>query len=398
MATRRRPSRTSGGGAAGSGAPSVGNTATFKYLDTAAVQKHCKKEKDAIEKECKPESEDDKKKRQKGKGGLLGKLKLPKAAGNGKPGSAWVGDHCEFLMFKPGSADEMFGELSGLPEQLAKDLGVNALEAVKDKAADMLADAVKKKVAKLVAKQALIRVGSFLAGPWVGIAVNIAMSADAANDLANAIKEFPDLKDKVVEASKALEAAQKQIADMKGLLDRYIDPKTGKLNKDALISDTMEGAARLNPCIRARRCQLVPFNQTHGKAPLAGKGCCPGQTGHHVLPSSMFKDCPDYKEEQAPTVCAEGATNSHGSHGKLHRSLRGILEKDYGSTPYGSPLSKKDAIDAGADSVQRVFPESKCSEKCLKAQLEAHYKALNCTPKKANGYAGNGGEAVRNTE
>jgi GHH signature containing HNH/Endo VII superfamily nuclease toxin 2 len=368
----------------------VGNTATFKYLDTAAVKKHCQNDKDAIERECKPESEDDKKKRQKGKGGLLSKLKLPKAAGNGKPDSAWIGDHCEFLMFKPGSADEMFGELSGLPEQMAKDLGVKALESAKDKAADMLADAVKKKVAKMAAKQAILRVGSFLAGPWVGIAVNVAMTADGANDLAKAVKEFPELRDKVVEASKALEAAEKQIKDIKGLLDGYKDPKTGELNKNKLISDMMEGAARLNPCITARRCQLVPFNQTYGAAPLAGKGCCPGQSGHHVLPSSMFKDCPQYDEKHAPTICAEGATNAHGSHGKLHKNLKQVLDKEYASTAYGSPMSRKDAIDAGVESVQRTFPDARCSEQCLRAQLESHYKKIKCKPKKANGFSGNG--------
>jgi hypothetical protein len=384
-----------GGGKNGSpksGGSSIANTPSRHYRDTAAFKKNCQKELKEIEEKCKPESDEAKEKRRKGKGGLLGKLKPPAMTKGGKPGSEWIGDHCEFLMFKPRSANDMFDELKGLPDQLAEQLGMKALEALERKAEEVLMNAVKSKLKKIAVKQALVRVGAFLGGPVVGIAVNIAMTADGARDVMKAMNEFPEYKQKLEDAKKAVEQASKQVKDLKELRDRYIDPKTGELNKDALVSDTMEGAARMNPCVTARRCNLVPYRRTENPEALNGKGCCPGQTGHHVLPSAMFAHCSNYtdaKKDNAPTVCVEGATNTHGSHGKMHRSLKAIQD-DRKSVPTGGTMSKADAIDDGVESVQRTFPEAKCSEKCLKAQLESFYQKLNCKPKKESGLPGGG--------
>jgi GHH signature containing HNH/Endo VII superfamily nuclease toxin 2 len=382
-----------GGGKPRRGKPSVGNTATFPYLDSKAVTKHCDDEKKAIDQQCKPESDDAKTRRMQGKGGLLGKLKLPKKPdSSAKPGGQWIADHCEFLMFKPRSATEMFSELENLPGQMAQQMGTKALEAAHNKAKEVLEKAVEKKLAKMGAKQLAGRVGSFLGGPWTGIGVNIAMTASGAHDMATALEELPDLKGELDSARRALDDATQKVKEAQSALDRY-KKADGSLNADALISDTMEGAARTNPCITARRCQLVPYNQTQNPAALNGKGCCPGQTGHHVLPSAMFEHCDNYNSSQAanaPTICVEGATNSHGSHGRIHGGLKRVLERDYPNIPYGAAMPSKDATQAGVDSVQEIFPESKCSEKCLKAQLDDYYKKLNCKPKKANGFSSNG--------
>ncbi len=374
------------------GAPSVGNTATFPYLDSKAVKKYCGKEKERIEEACKPEDDNAKAQRHAKRSGPLSKLKLPKHTGTGSGGTAWLGDHCDFLMFKPGSADDLFKEMSELPAKAAEQLGMKALEAVEQKAIDALERAVKKKLAKMALKQGFIRVASFLGGPVVGIAVNVAMTADAARDLANAIHEFPELKKEIENARRAIDTATQKVKEMESLLDRYKDPKTGALKRDALVSDAMEGAARTNDCVTARRCQLVPFNQTGHAAALNGKGCCPGQTGHHLLPEAMFDHCKNYGTSQhsnAPTMCVEGANNSLGSHGKAHKSLLGVLSKDHKKVPFGGAMTKTDAIDAGVESVRHTFPESKCSEACLKAQLKDFYDKLNCRPKKESGIAGN---------
>jgi hypothetical protein len=125
---------------------------------------------------------------------------------------------------------------------------------------------------------------------------------------------------------------------------------------------------------------------------MAGKGCCPGQTGHHLLPEAMFAHCPNYTSathKRAPTMCVEGANNSLGSHGKAHRSLARVLDSKHKTIPFGETMPKADAIDAGVESVRETFPESRCSKECLKAQLENFYKDVNCRPKKESGIAGN---------
>jgi hypothetical protein len=385
--TIKKPGEKGGGGKPRSSKPSVGNTASFPYLDSKTTKKPCAKEKNDIEEKCKPESDDVKAKRLQGEGGLLSKLKLPKKSGGGKKGAEWIGDHCEFLMLKPGSADDMFAELQNLPQQLAEQLGTKALEAVEEKATKALTHAVEKKLAKMGLKQLIPRVGSFFLGPWTGVAVNVAMTADGAHDLVKAAEEFPELKKEMENAKKALAEAKQKVSDLQSQLDKYKDEK-GNLKKDALISDTMQVAARTNDCITARRCQLVPYNQTGTAAAMNGKGCCPGQTGHHLLPEAMFDHCKNYGPAQhanAPTICVEGATNRHGSHGAAHEKLHTVLENKHPNIPFGSTMPKKDAINAGVEAARDAFPEARCSEECLKAQLEDFYKKLNCKPHKESG-------------
>jgi len=368
------------------------NTPTKLYADTFNKHPDCVGNKNAIEEKCKPETEHEKKNRQKSKNGLLGKLKLPSHAGKAKkPGAQWINDHCEFLMIKPSSPEGMFAELQSIPGKLADELGTKALDAAKSKAQEKLTSAVEKKLAKMGLKQLVTRVGSFLGGPWTGAAVNIAMTADGANDIKNAIDEFPDLKREVEEAAKQLEDVQKKVADLQNELDKYKDPKSASgYNEQAVVSDMMYGAAEMNPCIRARRCALVPYNQTENPASSRGNGCCPGQSGHHLLPSAMFDGCDDYKESKAPTICVEGTNNTHGSHGVIHGKMNDILEDKFPKTPKGAPIPKDKAIDSGAESVEKAFPESKCNKECLKAQLKAYYDNLKCTPKKNAGLPGSG--------
>jgi DNA-binding protein H-NS len=393
MTKRKAKTQASAGTPASkkAGGATVGNTPSFFYTATKVAKQDCAKDKAAIDKNCKPEKEDDKLKRQKSRNGLLSKIKLPTHGGKStKPDAQWINDHCEFLMIKPSSPEDMFKELSDIPAKMADDLGTKALETVKTKAQEKLTTAVEKKLAKMGLKQVAARLGSFLGGPWTGVAVNIAMTADGANDLKNAVEEFPDLKNEFEQAKQQLEAAEKKITEFTKEFDKYKDPtKASGFNEQAMVSDMMHGAAEMNPCIRARRCSLVPYNQTENPAAKNGKGCCPGQSGHHVLPSSMFKDCPDYKEAQAPTICVEGTTNSHGSHGLIHgklgEKLGDLMYVGGKKIPPGAPIMKKDAIDAGAKSVDDAFPLSKCDARCIKAQLSAFYDKLNCTAKNASG-------------
>lgn len=145
------------------GAP---NTRKHVYIDTAAAKADCAKDTGAIDKNCKPESQDEKNKRKKSQPGPLGKLKSPGQTGKAaNPNVQWVNDHCEFLMIKPSSPEEMFKELEKIPAQMAEELGTKALESIEAKVRGKLEEAVAKRAAKVLAKQGLIRVGSLLPLP-----------------------------------------------------------------------------------------------------------------------------------------------------------------------------------------------------------------------------------------
>lgn len=148
----------------------------------------------------------------------------------------------------------------------------------------------------------------------------------------------------------------------------------------------------------------MPFNKD-GAAKWAGKGCCPGQTGHHLLPDAMFRDaakgaaakkawaadpanryakgklksmprdklpkreCWDnYSEGKSPSICAEDNNQHMGSHGVMHgltqRKLRlkGALGK--------SNMPSTDARDLVLAEVSSTYG---CTKECLKEQLDAYY-------------------------
>jgi hypothetical protein len=176
--------------------------------------------------------------------------------------------------------------------------------------------------------------------------------------------------------------------------------------------------AQVDPCLRARKCLLVPYKnaasdgskdeeesakrtaetgkKTTVKSSKAksqakhGGGCCPGQTGHHILPNAMVEGagCPGYDYDSAPTMCLEGAKNgpTHGSHGMAHHRLKQAMDR-YRALTSKDKLSYEDAKEHAIDAVQRAGA-IQCERKCLEAQLDAHYK---CSGKELNADAGNGG-------
>lgn len=160
--------------------------------------------------------------------------------------------------------------------------------------------------------------------------------------------------------------------------------KNASKNPQKAAAEAMGVFSRLNPCTRARRCILVPYNKTGTLGSLGGHGCCPGQTGHHVLPHEMTKDgacpggTPGYTKGSAPTVCVEGVNNSHGTHGTIHKNLAKLMKDSTGPNILGfgrkDTLSYDEAANLGVESIRDTFPESRCRAKCLKAQLDAYYK------------------------
>jgi hypothetical protein len=151
-----------------------------------------------------------------------------------------------------------------------------------------------------------------------------------------------------------------------------------------------------NKCLAARRCMLVPYSST-GEQPT----CCPGETPHHLVEASGFfdrsRDDPGriqlagterYETDKAPCICATGINNNHGTHGIIHTFQSCAMPHPGNGTvtlTNGSTLnvggkddclsSYGEARDQSAEAVSKTFPESGCSEACIKAQLDAYHKS-----------------------
>ncbi len=159
-----------------------------------------------------------------------------------------------------------------------------------------------------------------------------------------------------------------------GSLSENIGKNPGEAND--ILADLQRTMAVANPCLRAKKCQLMSKN-TAGNEKSDTTGCCKGQTGHHLIPHSYFSNGPCGSKSdmgKTPTVCAEGDTHrkTNGSHGALHRNLDAVLRKT--ECVATGAVSYEDAREAAIESHKKTFPFSLCSRKCLRAQLDKGYK------------------------
>lgn len=140
-----------------------------------------------------------------------------------------------------------------------------------------------------------------------------------------------------------------------------------------------------NDCIKARKCMLVPYKPD--------SGCCPGQTGDHVIDAASFLDKAehkgqarnkrpkidgwgDYNVDKAPCICAEGPNQTTATHGQLH-VRRGVVAKGKGT------WSQREAAQTGAKAIVKTFPDSGCNQDCLEAQInQYHDTAKTSDPEK----------------
>jgi hypothetical protein len=385
------------------------NTGLFPYLSNRSTARHCKKEEKRIKRACADDDSDQSKKgRRKPKRNTRGADKDAK----GSPQPKWIQNHCNGLLSKKVSGsqyEDAFNEAAKEIEELKEYL--TSYETYLDAAKEVVTDWAKKKLAVLTAKAAVKQgIGSFL--PVVG---NIAMGAHSAYELSRAYSEIDDAWERIQNLADSVDS-------LKGVGDRYtklverIDAiRNGKPleihgNTDSpakVYADMQDMLAETNACLRARRCSLVPYEDDSETSPdkrrearAANKGgCCPGQTGHHLIPKGAIEakgdglGCPQYNEAMhsaAPTVCVEGKNQHAGSHGRIHRSVAGLQrrDKDAGTTKglisrrpivgADNSIEMDDLIEYGARSLQETFPLSRCSEECLLAQLRAFYKDGAC--------------------
>jgi hypothetical protein len=161
-------------------------------------------------------------------------------------------------------------------------------------------------------------------------------------------------------------------------------------------SKTKNSGYRNNPCVKAKRCMLVPKRRQKNKK----GGCCPGQTGHHIVPKHHFKDFPGYSQGDAPCVCVEGHTwhrddrSPFNQRDKTHPDMHDIQDanerlaidiveqaivggwQDVGNRKPDYAMSYDEARMGGIEAHKQSFPDCDppCSEKCLEAQINAYHR------------------------
>lgn len=406
------------------------NTGPIYYLSNKKVAKKCKNETNQIKKACDDDKAASKKqaKAAQAQNAKLGKLTdkvkegLASVEGDVKTlygyernaNNAWIEEHCDGLWIKPMAGKDGFDNFiesldkvrDGLEDEVRKvfkKAGIDIAEMAKEKAVDY-------------AEKALLREGAALTALAVPVAGEVIVLGVTAWNVIDGIWTAGSAVVKTVTVGKAAFAKYQELKPQLNILENMLSRTAAdKITPSTVLAEMMTVAAAANPCIQARRCVLVPFEETE-KVPKrgevealgagaaqarSGKGCCPGQTGHHVLPGAMFggengdpcapKDKPDekvYDHKKALVICAEGTGNRVGSHGEAHIALDDSM-KQYKITG-GETISYEKACAQGIDAVRRINPA--CSEKCFKAQLDAHYKdKLHCADAKLNAHSGMGG-------
>ena len=361
------------------------NTPTFPYLSRQSRYK-CNKEDERIERACKPETdESDSRKELRSKSPLLNALKGKRKASpkktNDKP--HWTDDHCDGLQVNLAShevgkayAQEMKEIYDKLPGEL------DVMQSLKSELQDMVADAGKKAAGKWLLKAGIKQA----AGTSVPLAGNVAMGIWSAVDAAMAIGDVKEIRKIAIESLEKLDVLEKQGKRLQGLADEFKDfdklsPKEQEEKVLKLGAEGQDVLATLNDCTRARKCSLVPKSKKDGSRNVEtadGMGCCGGQTGHHLIYGKMMEDAgcsKEYEYETAPTVCVEGFSQNHGSHGRVHDKMdEQVTGLANGKKLTNGTMSMDQAIDSAVKSHQEAFPASRCRESCIRAQLEEYYK------------------------
>jgi hypothetical protein len=388
-------------------AASAPNTPTAYYLDTEAARAKCAKDLRDMERKCAP----DDKNRHRGKG-------RPKSRNGHKDAdkeASWVLDHCGPLMVQPGLENfkdwyEDFKDIRSMLGQVAQQLQ----DSVVTKLEQEIAEYATKQAIKFAARRGLTG--------WIPIVGWIITAVDVAVTAYESAEKISAMRDVVSELKGTVERLKEAGNKIKGTLDKHADKLKNFGNLDRkqqgeiareVMADVQSAYGLANPCLRARKCMLVPYNKGI-ESKWQGKGCCPGQTGHHLLPDSMFRDKAasenakkawradpanrradgtmkkmsrgklpkrkcwgNYSDGEAPTVCVEGNNQHLGSHGVLHE----LTQTKLGAKGY---LGKSDMPYSEARDLltTELSVMNGCEKGCLKAQLDAYYcgKAASLEP------------------
>ena len=396
----------------------MANTPGYPYIAVFAKSANCKKDRDKIKKRCATNRRDDAQgKKKKKKQGLFAKANnlIEKIDGlaaktygyKRNRSNAWIDQYCDGLWIKPYKNEKNNPLFEDFNKKIKEDLkalkeiaNASNLDLIGSATKEILALAkerfgwwyVARKAGWLAAKFGIKNaVGAAAGSTGIGLVVTGVLAASSVADVVSTVKSIadklgPDAKDIL-----------KQVTDpdaIRKLAKEKVDEYSK--NPQAALADAMTLKARFNKCVNARKCMLVPFNKTKAReAAQSGDGCCPGQTGHHVMPDSMMKGNPCYGGEgKAPVICVEGTNNSHGSHGGAHGRLKESMA-DYRAKTGKSKIPYEQAREQALDAIMKppkIAPASHCSRKCLREQLDAFYKDCKGKDVKATSGAGGSGK------
>lgn len=405
------------------------NTIATSYLDTFNKSPQCTKNREKIEEKCKPEPAQTEAEKKDGKSakknGLMARIgdtthiidELGRKASNYKrtDANAWVDSHCNGMWYKPTNlknASEEFnnavkGSLNKLKDEkwgLLKDSMGELNDIAKAKAGAAAEKKIAGLIARSVAKNVVGGAAVVATAGTVGDILEVAMLAWTVTDVLGTAEELAAMAG---EEGAAVLANVQDSVDIQNKVESILKEYEDK--PDKALADAMRVMSKLNRCLRAKRCALVPMKNTSAKkAAHSGSGCCPGQTGHHLLPQEMFKrkidkiipgdlvksgpnkgnektesindpdNCAAYTNsmhDNAPVVCVEGTNNTHASHGMIHDKIDALMQRHREKNLGKDSITNDEAIDAAVKSHNETFKPA-CNPECLRAQLHDYYDKL----------------------
>ncbi|MEZ4312549.1 MAG: PAAR-like domain-containing protein [Polyangiaceae bacterium] len=349
------------------------NSPLFPFLERGFFGGHdCEKEEERIKRACKEEKDDDdddKKKLKLKRKKIFDPSKILKSGKSltKKTGPwHWTDDHCDGLNLPVDDLDpqKYVDKFKEAYDDLLSLDGI--LDSIKEMALDYVQNAAIKAATKVAVKAGLKQA----AGSSVPAIGNAVMALWTVADVAMSVSDVAEIKRLATELIEDIGVIKDKLGEFKNVLANAAqDPEKA-------MWAGMDLLATVNRCLRARKCMLVPHTTKDRKKNVETSdkgGCCPGQTGHHLVPGAMVEGaCPNYKHSEAPTVCVEGRNQYFGSHGRVHSTFNRLLQARQNQK--GGPLTMSQAIDVAAASHQANFLASGCSWKCIKAQLQEYYK------------------------
>lgn len=407
--------------------PVNGNTGAWSYL-SESTQSKCKDEIKRVNNACDVDDKEQKKfidrqeerNEKRKKRGKSNKTVRPKT---------WKDNHCMGLLFypDPNALQNKLLNVEKDAKELYEDLSGEIWSAAGDIAAETAVNYGERVLIKHGTATVVGAVGA-VSGPGVllteGAAHLVAVIIDvidAAVSLVSTAVSIYGAWDNISEIKKIAIEIPSQIEELEKIKN---NPEEKEKLRNKLVDKARE-AAENDKCLASRKCMLVPYKkpQQKGKngetlqtvqgiketakggkdSDLLGKlgmgdsrGCCPGQTGHHLIPGMWAETgCKGYINEdfnpahqKAPVVCIEGMGHSEGSHGSIHKNLNNELEKNNKSRKdrgvESDEYTKAETIEMAVQSHHETYTgtgctwcilDNPCSEECLRAQLEAAYEA-----------------------
>lgn len=310
----------------------------------------------------------------------------------------WKDDHCRSALFQINrkSLTESMKEI----EEGAAEFQEYILEQLQDLP---ISAAKKAAIKQTAAKGATALCAALVFPPAIAVcmaAVTAASIIDAGLDAAELAENLKHLNEQLDDLKRLGKDAQNAAKAFNQ--DGSINDDELKKFQDRKVKE-MTDAVKKNPCLKARRCFLTPYENTGKQGryspadPSGGqrrtmkdklgskthsladpRGCCPGMTGHHLVLNAWMDNgaggtnCPNYNANDAPVVCVVGAGHSTGEHGEIHTRSDKLLEQHMSDPENKCKFTLKDAIDIGAEALGDTVG-GHCGEDCIKEQLENHY-------------------------